>query len=184
MAEPDPPGPPEFSRFKQYFTLTLTLDSGTKRASLTAAGPQVPETGVMPIIGVGRDSAGNYHFLIGHGEDHVYRPQDVPAEILKLLGGSGGGPSGPPTTKMWLPARDVLRRKSDGAFMTFAQYEANRLGAHRPGAPTLGGKVTLWPELTPEIFYLLIDLYSGKGQRSRSRDYGDYPLPAGNTGVA
>lgn len=174
-----PPGPPEFPGYQQYFILTLTLDAGDSRARLTLTGPKAPGIGATQTIGVGRDAAGDYHFLVGSGEDHVYKPKDVPAEILKMLGGGGG----PPTNEVMLPARDVLKRKSDGAFMTFEQYEANRRAFHSPGSPAVSGKVVLWPKLTPEMFSWLVDFYRGKGRRPLPPDAGDYPMPSGSTGV-
>jgi hypothetical protein len=157
-----------------------------RKRNVSRPGPKVPGIGVAPTIGIGRDAKGNYHFLIGGG-DFVYPPSQLPGELRRLLGGGTGTPKGPPTP-VKMPSKNQLQ-KADGSFRTYEEYERDRKLWHSAGS-NFG---TIWPPLPPVLYEILIDYYSGSIEDvlmrplirtpDRSSDYGDFPLPSGDTGT-
>jgi hypothetical protein len=173
-------GPPNLPDIKQYAVLVFNFDSGDGRAKLTLQGPKIPGIGVAPAIGVSRDANCNYHFLIGGGE-FVYPPSQLPAELRRLLGGADA-PKGPPKP-VPMPSKNALQ-KADGSFMTYEEYERTRKWFHSPDLKN----ATVWPALPQALYEKLIDFYSGSDMNLRPLiqppDYGDFPLPSGDTGTA
>jgi hypothetical protein len=169
----------EIPEIKQYAVLTFKFDSGDGRAKLTLEGPKVPSIGVAPAIGISRDAKGDYHFLIGGGE-YVYPPKQLPGELRRLLGDSGA-PKGPPTPVVPMPTKRQLQ-KTDGPFMTYEEYELNRKLFHSP----VGNLGTIWSPMPRALYQALIDFYSGNLSRPLlpPTDYGDFPLPPDDTGMA
>jgi hypothetical protein len=177
-----PPGPPDSPGFQQYAVLTFTLGGGGKGAKLTLQGPKAPGIGLAPTIGIGLDKSGNYHFLIGAG-DFAYPPKDVPNEIRRLLGGSGGGANGPPQA-VAMPTADQLKR-ADGSFMDYDVYDQQRRMFHS-GLP--GDSGPIWIPLPRAVYKALIDFYSTGTIRlvpleKGPKDVGDFPTPPSDTAV-
>ena len=105
---------------------------------------------IAPSIGVSFVKKGKFDVVMGN-EKTVFTPAMLPAELRKFL-------LSPPNTKdasMKLPPCSLLKNEK-GGFKTFPEYSRLQRQTDIPYREPL-------PELTPDIYKMMVDLYQSGG---------------------